>query len=148
VTIEADSLPELVGALTSAADLLQSGDARQAMVNEVVQLAVLAEPHAADQPPLPQPPAPDYVGTGLTDFQQMQVRQAQAQLQVPVPTSFAPPAPAMATSPAQPDQTPFCPIHQLHMIWKGGALSKNGKAMPLWSCPDTTCKQAIWPARA
>jgi hypothetical protein len=58
------------------------------------------------------------------------------------------PAPAMATYPVTPDDVPHCPIHQQPMIWKGGALSKNGKAMPLWSCPDTTCKQAIWPARA
>jgi hypothetical protein len=173
ITIEADSLPELIGAVTSAADLLQSGDARQAMVNEVVQLAV---PAMIEQPPFPDgsyspalaaPPEPDYVAAGLTQHQAIQARQAFSQPQVLQPqmvpaqmagmhpvtqlqAQSAPPVyqPAQSAAEQRAQALPFCPIHQLEMVWKGGALSKNGKQMPLWSCPNKDCREAIWPPRA
>ena len=176
ITIEAASLSELTGAVTEAASLLQSGDARQAMVSDVAQLAeqLTSQP---DQPPwpaeasinapLPLPP-PDYQAAGLTEHQVMQVRQAQsqppppAQQQMaaamaqmhPMTQAQAPTAPVMYAPPttivgAQQEAAtvPFCPIHQKQMMWKGGGLSKNGKELPLWSCPDRSCREAIWPAR-
>jgi hypothetical protein len=161
LTITADSLAELTGAMTDAADLLQSGDARQTMVNDVVQLAV---PAMVEQPPMPEssygpalamPPEPDYVAAGLTQHQAIQARQAFSQptYQQMVTHAEGGPPPMQQQAQTHPQLAaaqgqPFCPIHQQQMVWKGGALSKNGKALPLWSCPNKDCREAIWPPRA
>jgi hypothetical protein len=163
LTVEADSLAELTGALTSAASMLQAGDASDALATELAPLAAPQAQQALEQPPLPLPP-PDYAATGLTDWQAMQVRQAQSQpaaqapaglpfhtlgeLMAPPPAPQAPAPVAVATSPATPNGVPHCPIHQREMTWKGGVINpKTGRQQPLWSCPDTACRQAIWPPR-
>ena len=174
ITIEAQSLPELVGAVTEAASLLQSGDARQAMVAEVAQLAAPFPDAIAGTPldlaPVGLPtPAPDYVAAGLTEHQQMRVRQAQSEPAAPMVQAMVPaamagmhpmtqvqaatapaayqPAQTIAAAQAEATQVPFCPIHMLQMVWKGGAISKSGKQLPLWSCPEKTCREAIWADR-
>ena len=140
MTVAADSLGELIGQLVEMAALLEFSGSQLAMSAELAPLAELPEPAHLQGIPLPVPP-PDYEATGLTNHQQMQVRQYQSQ-----PAVAVVPAPVMATSPATPDGIPVCPIHQRPMTWKGGAISqKSGKSLPLWSCPDTNCRQAIWP---
>lgn len=137
LTVTGDSLPELVGAVTEAAALLQEAD---------------AELTEAQPLPLPMPPAPDYVAAGLTEQQALEMRQRASGAAVYVPPAEAPPV--MAGVPVANPQpaangpaVPVCPIHAKEMVWKGGQLSARGKPLPLWSCPQPYCKEAIWPAR-
>ena len=138
LTVEADSLAELTGAVTEAAVLLQAGDTAELMT--LAEAPAPALPNGAEQPPLPTPP-PDYAAAGLTDWQAIRARAAGAAATAPAPVAVSA-VPAAALNAAG---KPFCPIHQAEMVWKGGGLSKAGKGLPLWSCPDRSCREAIWP---
>lgn len=164
MTVTADSLPELVGALTDAASLLQAGDHESGLAAELAPLVNGAAQAAmtAAALPLPQPPPPDYVAAGLTAQQAYLAQQQAAGAAMYVPPQDAPPigagiAPVAVPQPqpAQPLQQPppnlprpFCQLHQKEMVWKGGGLSPRGKNLPLWSCPQPYCKEAVWPPSA
>lgn len=165
LTVQGDTLPELIGALLEAASVMSNADTGSAIAAELAPLAapfpdavagtpldVAPYPNSAIPPapqiqngaPLPTPP-PDYQAAGLTEWQAMQARAAAAAVAPPpiVPAAAAPPPNVAGAQPAR----PHCPVHLREMEWKGGVLSKSGKALPLWSCPDRNCREAIWPPR-
>ena len=124
--VDGDTLAEIAGAVTEAAQYLQNADLGE-------QLAGLADPprpNGAEQAPLPLPP-PDYAGAGLTAHQA-----AQAQAAAPSPY-----LPHTAYSQANP---PVCRVHLRPMAYIGAELSKAGKQRPVWSCNDRACREAVW----
>lgn len=148
MTITADTLQELTGRLTEAAAVLQAGDQGVAIVAELAPLAEAPADNGVRPAAIPTP-EPDYQAAGLTEWQAVQARAAAPEaIYVPPQAAVAvaplPTAPAQAPAPTGP---PVCPLGHGVMVWKGGALSKSGKGLPLWSCSNANCREAIWPPR-